>query len=371
MDVLGSDAFSMQLAAELNARHIRIENRCFPDGEICPRIMERPNTNGEVILAQRMALPMRPNIYLTEILLTLRNLKMMGITNVSLVMPYFIYSRQDRSHLPGEPVSACHVLDILNDAGGVSKFYTVSSHMERFKSELTAPMRAFNLDGYSILGTKLNEMELVNPLVMGPDMTVNMAAMRVADILGTQSFSIEKKRDFVTGEIDVREFSRNLNGRDIVIVDDIISTGKTMAQAIGVAKKCGCGRIVVASVHVVSHAGLELLNKHAWKIISTDTINNPVSHVSVVKRVADAIRENTVSSYGSDSQYGTDTNSSSNDNDYPDYSQDSSHESSGSDNNNGSESNSNNSGWNSNSSETAKTDNQDDKVADGTFSMFD
>lgn len=289
MDVIGSDGFSGMLAKALDARHIKLEKRVFPDGEVCPRLMER--TGSDVILAERMSLPLHPNRYMAEVLLTLKSLKMSKTGTVSLVMPYFIYSRQDRSFRPGEPFSAKHVLELLADSGA-SRFFTVSSHMERFKPMLTAPaqMPSHNIDGYSILGGHIKGLGLNQPVVIGPDMGVNMAARRVAAILGTESVSMEKKRDPGTGSISAKAICADFRGRDVVIVDDIISSGSTMLNAIKNAEKCGCERAVAAAVHAVQQAGLDMLKKYAWKVIATDTIDTPVSEISVIESLANAIR---------------------------------------------------------------------------------
>jgi len=296
MDVIGSDSFSEKLAGRLDARHIRIERRTFPDGEVCPRLAWSPGN--EVVLAERMSLPLYPNQYLAEVLLVLKNLKAMKVGNISMVMPYFVYSRQDRSFMPGEPFSAKHVLELLADSG-VSRFFTVSSHMERFKPQLTAPgvMSAHNLDGYSMLGEHIKGLGLRDPIVMGPDMAVSMAAERVASILGpgSESINISKHRNLDTGEISIRGLGgpgmkASFSGRDLVILDDIISTGGTMVKAIETAEKNGCGRVVVAAVHAVQQSGLDLLKKRTWRVITTDTVGTPFSDVSVIEKVADAIK---------------------------------------------------------------------------------
>ncbi|RLI97228.1 MAG: hypothetical protein DRO99_03310 [Candidatus Aenigmatarchaeota archaeon] len=287
MDVIGSDPFSKALAERLEARHVPIERRRFPDGEVCPRITGKLSDN--VLIAERMSLPLDPNTYLAEILLTVKNLKYMKVGNISLVMPYFIYSRQDRTFRPGEPFSAKHVLDMLADAG-VSRFFTVSSHMERFKGMLTAPMPAHNIDGYSIIGEHLRGLGLRNPVVMGPDMSVNMAVQKVASMLDCRSCCVSKHRDIDTGRLSSSGVDVELSGSDVVIVDDIISSGKTMLNAVRSAKSCGCGRIVLAAVHAVNGSGIESLRKHAWRIFSTDTVNSPISEVSVIERLAESIK---------------------------------------------------------------------------------
>ena len=75
-----------------------------------------------------------------------------------------------------------------------------------------------------------------------------------------------------------------------MIVDDIISSGRTMLRAIELAEQCGCGRVVVAAVHAVQQPGIDMLRKRAWRVIASDTIDTPVSGVSVIEKVAEAVK---------------------------------------------------------------------------------
>lgn len=290
MDVIGSDGFSEQLARRLDARHIRLEKRLFSNLEVCPRLFENPRQDVDgVILAERMSLPETPNRYMMEVLLTLKNLKAMKMGNITMVMPYMVYSKQDRTFRPGEPFSARHILEMLHDSG-VTRLFTVSSHMERFKPMLTAPMPAYNIDGYSILGEHLKEMRLRDPVVISPDITVSMAAERVANMLATSSFSIEKRRDLATGAISAKRLDTDFGGRDVVIVDDMVASGGTMVKAIETAERCNGGRAIIAAVHIVQQSAIDLLKKRAWRVITTDTVDTPVSKVSVIEKVAETIK---------------------------------------------------------------------------------
>jgi ribose-phosphate pyrophosphokinase len=290
MDVIGSDSFSEQLAQRLDAGHIRLEKRLFSNLEVCPRLSQNPRQDvDEVILAERMALPETPNRYMMEVLLTLKNLRAMKVGNITMVMPYLVYSKQDRTFRPGEPFSARHVLEMLHESG-VSRLFTVSSHMERFKPMLTAPMPAYNIDGYSILGEHLKDMRLREPVVISPDMAVSMAADRVAGMLGTSSVDIDKTRDLETGIVSARQLDMDFGGRDIVIVDDMIASGGTMVKAIETAESCNSGRVVVAAVHIVQQSAIDLLKRHAWKVITTDTVATPMSEVSVIAKIAETIK---------------------------------------------------------------------------------
>ncbi len=275
MDVIGSDQFSVKLAERLEADHIMLERRMFQDGEVCPRLLRSPGN--KVILAERMGLPLYPNRYFTEVFLTLKNLKHMRAENITMVMPYFIYSRQDKSFRPGEPFSAKHVLDLFGDIG-VSRLFTVSCHMERFKDKLTAPIPAYNVDGYTVLGEHLRNLKLNDPVVTSPNFRFNMAVERVAAILGAKLFFAERGKAY------------DFNEQDVIIVNDIISSGDKIIRAAEAAERFNCGRIVAAAVHVVHKDGIERLRKYVSKVIATDTIDTPVSEASVIDKLAEAIR---------------------------------------------------------------------------------
>ena len=128
MIVVGNDDFAKKLATALGSKFVPFEQRVFPDGEVCPRILGDVEKNA--IVANRMSLPLEPNKYFIETLLLIKNLQELGVENIDVVMPYFVYARQDKIFRDGEPFSYKFVLETLHRAG-VNRFFTVSSHAER------------------------------------------------------------------------------------------------------------------------------------------------------------------------------------------------------------------------------------------------
>ncbi len=288
LTVTGSDSFAQELARAMKADFIRLENRVFSEGEVCPRLECKPGPR--VILAERMKAPISPNDYLVSTLLTLRNLKTMGAEHIDLVMPYFIYSRQDRVFRDGEPFSARHVLELLKEAGA-DRFFTVTSHACRDKASLDfSPIPSFNLDGFTPMANHIKNMSLSDPLVIAPDTSTEKSAVQVAKILETDHFTFEKTRDRVSGKVSMTGTPPS-KGRDAVIVDDVTSSGSTLIKSAQLARKSGAKRILACVVHFP--LGKELADKiqpHAWKVLSTNTIDSPVSEVSVVEAIADKLK---------------------------------------------------------------------------------
>lgn len=288
MLVIGHDDFGQKIADFLDVGFVHFEKRIFPDGEVCPRIMEEISDD-HVVFVNRMALPAVPNTYYMETLLAMKCLRGMGVDKIDVVMPYFVYSRQDKVFRKGEPHSARYVLDLLKHCGA-SRFFTVVSHVDRTKDMIDADLPAYNVDGFSAIGKYLKNLRLDNPLILGADLSVDVFTQRVAHALGVDGTAIEKKRNYDTGELTVVERKIDCEGRDLVIVDDIISSGGTMMKAIEIGRGCGAKRIIAAAVHgVFSQGTLDRVKMKTWKTVTTDTVINPAAEISVAEKIAEKI----------------------------------------------------------------------------------
>jgi len=286
MIVLGSDNFAKKLAKCLKAKFVFLEKRVFPDGEICPRILAP--VDNHVILAERIHLPIDPNRYLIEILLTIKNLKSLGTKKIDLVMPYFVYTRQDKIFRKGEPFSAKYVLELIKEAGA-NRFFTVSSHAQRDKVKISlTKMPAYNIDGFEILGQYFKDLNFKKPIVVGADFGVNKSIKTISKILGVEAIAFEKYRDLKTGKITLKD-KPNLKNKDLIIVDDIVSSGETMLKAINLARKSGAKRIYCGVIHILNKKTIEAISKKVEKFIATDTIDSPISKISVVENIAGKI----------------------------------------------------------------------------------
>lgn len=283
MIVFGNDNFGENLAEKLGARFARIEQRVFPDGEACPRIANEINDN-HAIVAVRMSLPLDPNRHLIEILLTIKNLKSLGVKKIDVVMPYFVYARQDKLFRKGEPLSAKYVLEMIKDAGA-GRFFTVTSHAERNKESVSLSDSVYNIDGFVAVGDYLKKNKLENPLIIAPDDGAEEFAETVAIQVGCEYAVFEKHRDLDTGSVSMKS-GADIKGKDVIIVDDIISSGSTMLKAIGICKTNGAKSVMCAVVHAVSDKGID----NNEPLISTNTIDSKTSKISVVELVANMIK---------------------------------------------------------------------------------
>lgn len=283
--VIGCDLFSKQLAEKLNVPMANIEKRYFPDKELCPRILTEIKDD-HVILVNRMEFPvLDPNAYLVESLLLIKTLKEMG-KKIEFVMPYMIYGRQDKQFREGEPVSARSILDILADAGA-SNILTVSSHYERTKDILSAKISVYNINGFEAFLEKIREIK--NPIITGADFGVSENVDFISCALKVDSIVFEKHRSLDTGSIEMNGLIE-AKGRNVVIIDDIISSGGTIIKAINICKNSGAKSVSVFVIHnLAKQETLDKIDKMAF-FYATDTIETPKSEISVVDIVAKRIQ---------------------------------------------------------------------------------
>jgi len=291
------DEFNRSLAGLIGADLVPIERRVFPDGEIGSRIVvsSQDELSGrEVILSLRMrAGSCSPNDYLVELLLTSMNLKRnLGVSRLVAVIPYFPYARQDSIFRPGEPLSARHAAELIEGAG-VDAVVSVTVHLHRLGSisEIFERIEAVEVSGVKSLAREVSGFR--PEVVVGPDTESISWARELAEEISVDSYTaFKKERDVVTGEIKTEVRELDVAGRTVVVVDDIVSTGGTMANAVSALKDMGAERVISAFVHPVLAPGSvdRIIGAGADALIATDTLEWPGSRASVVPEVAEGLR---------------------------------------------------------------------------------
>jgi len=260
---------------------VRTEVRRFPDGEIYVRV--RRDVAGErVIVVQSNGRSQNEN--LIELLLTLELMKDMGAREVVAVVPYMAYSRQDRRFTPGEAVSAKTVCRLI-ECAGADHFITVDMHHRETLQHFS--IKSNDLTAAHAIGGYLKRLRLKRPLVLGADRGAAERAKNVALEMGADHDYIEKKR-ISPESVRVSVGGFDVRGRDVVIVDDIISTGGTVAESARILRKNGARTVHAACTHpvLVGNAMEKMRSAGVRRVIATDTIESDVSVVSVAPVVA-------------------------------------------------------------------------------------
>ncbi|MFX0169036.1 MAG: ribose-phosphate diphosphokinase [Candidatus Hodarchaeota archaeon] len=285
-----SKTLAWRVAEKLSAAYLDTDVKHFPDGEIYVRFLGEVKDE-EVIVVQ--SLSHQPNHYLIELFFMLDALKDLKAKRVVAVLPYFAYARQDERFKPGEAISLKTVSRLIEEAGA-DHIFTIDSHRHRVldQDELTTvPLQ--DLTAMAELANYVaTKYKMDNPAVIGPDAEAGAWAKIAADTLSVEYDALEKKRyDAETVEIKPRHL--DLKDRDVLIVDDIISTGNTIIKAIEVLKRNGAKNIYVACTHplLVLNALVRIYQAGALDVIGTDTVQSAISYVSVAPVIAEAIKK--------------------------------------------------------------------------------
>jgi ribose-phosphate pyrophosphokinase len=276
-----SQLLAGKVAAILGQELALCEYKTFPDGEAYSQVASE--LEDEVTIIQ--STPKDSDIiYLLQLLDVCREKK------VALVIPYFGYARQDKIFKTGEPMTARAIASALNPLLGENgRIYTVNIHARSVLSHFHCP--AENLDATPLLAERVRTLGLNDPVIISPDKGAVAMAKNAASHLGAQCDYLEKTRLSGT-DVSMAPKEIDVIGRDVVVFDDMIATGGTMAMAITLLRKQGAKRVFLAAVHPVltGNAVLKLYRSGVEAIVATDTLDRSMSTVSVAPLIAEAIR---------------------------------------------------------------------------------
>jgi ribose-phosphate pyrophosphokinase len=277
-----SASLSTQLAAELGA----LEMRSFPDGETYLRFLTDPASRPVTIVCTLA----RPNDKVLPLLFAAATARDLGAKTVGLVAPYLAYMRQDRRFKPGEGVTSRQVANLLSEA--FDWLVTVDPHLHRYGSlgEIySIPTRVVQAAPRVSTWIKAN---VIDPIVIGPDSESEQWVTAVAGAADAPFAVLEKKRrgdrEVEIAVPDLRKFS----ALTPVLVDDIVSSGRTMIEAARGLEAQGFRRPVVAVVHgLFSGSAYSELEEVAAAVVTTNTVPHPSNAIDLAPALVGAISE--------------------------------------------------------------------------------
>ena len=209
-----------------------------------------------------------------------------GAEQVTTVIPYMGYARQDRAFEPGQPVSARAMAKAIST--GTDRVVLVNPHEAAVADFYEVP--TVTVDAAGVLAKALPKLD--DPLFLAPDEGAIGIAETVREAYGAgETDFFEKHRDRETGAVEITPSDSPVVDRDVVVVDDIIATGSTMSEAVGVLTDRGADRIVAACVHpmLVANAVTKLRAAGVDEVVGTDTVERGCSVVSVASVLAAAL----------------------------------------------------------------------------------
>lgn len=277
------------LANALDAQYADVETHTFPDDECLVRIPKQDICRGKHVALFRSL--DRPNSKLVELVLAASLLG--DARDLTLIAPYLCYMRQDQAFHPGEAVSQLAIGRLL--AAYFRRFVTVDPHLHRQPSlDAVFPDRpSLCLTGADAIADYVRHALPEHTVVLGPDEEAARIAGRVAVRAGRE-WSLAKKQR--AGDRDVAFLlpeTISLQGRTVVIVDDVISSGHTIAGLARAVRAAGAARVLACTTHALhDNAGARLMAEAGVETVaSSDSVVHGTNKFSVLETIAWSLKD--------------------------------------------------------------------------------
>ena len=282
----GAQTCASRIAEKLGVAPCRLESRRFPDGEIYLRVADDVEGCDIAVVAQLRD----PDPQLPGLLFIADTLRELGAASVGLVAPYLPYMRQDMRFHPGEAVTALSFAKLVSAA--FAWLVTVDPHLHRHASldEIYRIPSALVPSAPAIAAWV--QTQVAHPYIVGPDEESLQWVSEVAALAGCPHTVFRKHR---SGDRDVEFVLPDLQamrGRTPVLVDDIIASAHTMANAVQRLSAMGFAPPVCVGVHPVfaGNADEVLHASGAARVVSCNTLAHPSNAIDVTGALAEAIR---------------------------------------------------------------------------------
>ena len=281
---------SRQIAKYLGIPLSEASIKRFSDGEISVQIGESVRGK-DVFIIQPTCAPTDTN--LMELLILTDAIKRSSASTVTAVIPYFGYARQDRKAAPRVPITAKLVANMIETAG-IDRVVTMDLHAGQIQGFFDIPVD--NLYGTITFINYLKNKHLSNPIVASPDIGGVARARSLAKQLNLDLAIIDKRRE-KANESEVMNVIGDVNGKDVILIDDMVDTAGTLIKAAAAFKERGATSVTAFCTHpVLSGPAYERIAAGAIdELVVTDTIplkeqNEHIKVISVAPLFAEVIR---------------------------------------------------------------------------------
>ncbi len=239
-----SENLTKSVAKTLNMEISGLELKRFLDGEIYLRLLETVR-NKHVFIIHSINSPVNEN--LMEILVLVDALKRASAKEITAIVPYLGYARQDRLSKGREPITSKLVADLLEKAG-IDRLITFDIHSNQIQGFFNIPTDNIRTLGYLTKAIE-KRYDLSNAVVLSPDFGSIKRAKVVAKRLKLPIVIVDKRRE-QQNNVEIDNIIGNLDGKDVLIVDDMIDTGNTLKKTISLIHQ-RCNNIYIAVTHGV------------------------------------------------------------------------------------------------------------------------
>ena len=263
----------------------------FPDGETFVKIEE--NVRGEeVFIVQPTSPP--TNHHLMELFIMMDALRRSSAARITVVLPFYGYARQDRKDQPRVPITAKLVANLLV-ASGVNRILAMDLHAQQIQGFFDIPVD--HLYAAPVMYDYLKQKNLTNLVVVSPDAGGIKMAHAYSQTLEAELAIVAKRRKSAT-EVESMAVIGDIDGRNVLLVDDLTETAGTLTSAAALLKEKGAKKIIACVSHaILNDTGIERLRKSVIdELITTDTVQRPaidgvkITTLSVAGLLGEAIK---------------------------------------------------------------------------------
>lgn len=281
-----SENLAQKISKKLDAKLLKAELKTFPDGESKITVKGISKTKKSIVV-QSTNPPVDTNlVHLLSLIYQARKIS----SEVYAVIPYMGYAKQDKEFLKGEIITISVIAKLLK-AAGATRLIVVDIHSNEELDFFKMPSK--NLSAVPLLANYFKKIKLHHPLVVSPDLFWKNKAKEFAKELNCDSIALNKQRNRKTGNLIIKssKFPKT-NFHDVILLDDMVSTGGSIVKAIEFLKKKNLGKIYVACTHAVLAGNAEKRIKKAGvnKIVSTNTISGKYSLVDLSEIISKIIQ---------------------------------------------------------------------------------
>ena len=284
-----SHEFATEICKNLDVPLSRAEIKRFSDGEISVQISESVRGR-DVFIVQSTGAPSNDN--LMELLIMTDALRRSSASSITAVVPYFGYARQDRKAAPRVPITARLVADMYETAG-IDRVVTMDLHAGQIQGFFDIPVD--NLYGSIAFQDYIKTKNLTNPIIASPDVGGVARARYFAEKVGMDMVIVDKRRE-KANESEVMNIIGDVDGRDVIMIDDMVDTAGTMVKAAAALKANGANSVMACATHgVLSGKAYDNLSKEGLdELVITNTLvtkaHDKVKVLTVAPLFAEVIR---------------------------------------------------------------------------------
>ncbi len=276
----GNPQLAQNIAEYLGVELGAVNYNPFPDGELLVKIIQDIRGR-DVFIIQPTGYPQDTN--LMELLTFIDCVRRASAARITAVIPYYGFARQDRKDEGRVPITAKLVANLITTAGA-NRVLTIDLHAAQIQGFFDIPVD--NLYAEPVFRRYFNTLDLSNLVLVSPDVGNTKRARMYADHLGGDLAVISKRR--VSGsEVEAGRIIGEIEGRTVLMMDDMISTAGTVCAAAELCKKNGCKKIYVGATHgVLCQAAVDRLREAPIdEVIVTDTVAIPQEKVDAIGKL--------------------------------------------------------------------------------------